>query len=943
MRRTILLSLLIAVSLLLAGPASGQKVNVGEHVAVDMGTSHPYSSSGSLEPVLTTTEQIVHPDATYVAVHFAKMDLAAGDFVIVRSPDFAQQWMYRGQGRHGLGATPDGFFATHIKGDTAIVELWTSGWETAYGYAIDKYGRGFSNTEIADFWAQGLGERMNLPYPVDLARSICTVNDTVEAKCMLGLEPEIYERGRTVARLLQNGAAHCTGWLVGCEGHVMTNEHCIGSQGQLNNIDFEFMAEGPDCATNCQSPLSCSGTTEASGGTLIQVNAPLDYALVLPDTSTANNTDLNAAYGFLQLRESGAVQDERIYIWQHPAGWGKQIAYESSYPGDTNGFPTANLGEPACSGGPPDVGYWADTQGGSSGSPVLAYSDNRVVALHHCRGSAACASGNPGSDDRNRGVPIEDVIADLGANLPNCATCEPPATPGGVNAIAAGADTIDLTWTAPLGDPLSYNVYRAPGTCADPGTFTEIASDVQTTSFTDSTASDDMNWAYYIATFNASEGCESDPTPCVEIGSFTVGVTPSSQSVCVPDDAVFTVDVTDVASFGGSVTLSTSGEPLGASFSANPVVPTASSTLTFDTVVESGIAGTYAIDVTGTAGLLTRGVGIELSVFENTPGVATQTAPADGAVDVAIAPTLSWDAVTEADVYEVQWSTDPAFGSFDNAEVSGTSAQIAGLDIDTTYYWRVRAENPCGDGTFSATRSFTTLDLNILLVDDDDNDPDVRATYTALLDGLGLPYTIQDTNDSDDNEPDSATLAQYTAVIWFSGDSFGTPQGTGPAGPGDAAETALAGWLDNGGCLFISSQDYHYDNGLTTLMTDYLGVASVTDDENQTQATGGGPFAGLGPYKLTYPFSNYSDNMTASADGVVLFEGNDGPIATGQAGQTGFAAAYLAYPLESVDTAGQEEIINAFLTWCSQAQPTMIFTDSFESGDWNNWSSAVVD
>ena len=54
-----------------------------------------------------------------------------------------------------------------------------------------------------------------------------------------------------MARLLLNGSARCTGWLIGNAGHAMTNEHCISSQSDLNNIDFEFMAEGDTCQTNC--------------------------------------------------------------------------------------------------------------------------------------------------------------------------------------------------------------------------------------------------------------------------------------------------------------------------------------------------------------------------------------------------------------------------------------------------------------------------------------------------------------------------------------------------------------------------------------------------------------------------------------------------------------------------------------------------------------------
>src|SRR4051812_18253873 len=69
----------------------------------------------------------------------------------------------------------------------------------------------------------------------------------------------------------------------------------------------------------------------------------------------------------------------------------------------------------------------------------------------------------------------------------------------------------------------------------------------------------------------------------------------------------------------------------------------------------------------------------------------------------------------------------------------------------------------------------------ILLVDDDTNDPDVRAYYTAALDGLGVAYDIWDTTTR--NEPDSAALASYATVIWFTGRN---------GYPDQEADTALA-------------------------------------------------------------------------------------------------------------------------------------------------------
>jgi hypothetical protein len=469
--------------------------------------------------MLTWVDEINFPGAIYIAPHFSRMDLADGDYVVVRSPDGSQHWIYTRFGRHDLGAAEGGFFATHIRGDAVVVELYTTGSSSSYGYSIDKYGRGYNDDEIRWFWEQGLGEEMNLARPPEEPESLCGADDTGEAKCYQASEPEIYDTSRAVARLLLNGSAWCTGWLVGNAGHVMTNEHCITDQAQLNGIDFEFMAEGADCATNCASSLACPGTIEASGGTFIQDSAPMDYALVLPDTSTAFNTDLPATYGYMKLRQSGAVLDERIYHPQHPAGWGKRIGVTSTYPADVTmgGFNYASsLTEVACStGGPPDVGYWTDTQGGSSGSPVLGYSDHKVVALHHCRGSAFCDTGNPANDDRNRGVPIDQVIADLGPLIPPGALCDSYVGPATLTAVNNGDNRVDLSWGSVAGSGITYKVMRAVGACPQPA-YEEIASGLAGTTYSDTTVSGGFTYSYVVMAVN-DETCDSDPSPCSDV------------------------------------------------------------------------------------------------------------------------------------------------------------------------------------------------------------------------------------------------------------------------------------------------------------------------------------------------------------------------------------------------------------------------------------------
>jgi len=435
---------------------------VGEEVELSLGETTPaFARQGraAVETALVSTRTIHHPGASYVAAHFSRMELAPGDSVIVRAPDYSRVWRYTGYGKgtYGLGPEAEGFWAVHIPGETVIIEFWSNGAGESFGYSIDKYARGYDAWETAE---QG----------GPATESLCQADDTDEAKCYATSEPLIYDNARAVARLLINGSLACTGWLIGSEGHVMTNNHCIGTEGAAANTDFEFMAEGVDCATSCASWFACSGTVAATSSTLVQTDAGLDYTLVLPAS------DVSATYGYLQLRPEGATLEERIYVPQHPAAWGKRIAVESSYPENPSGFcELDSLFEQGCTGPIPDVGYFLDTQGGSSGSPVLGYSDHSVVALHHCRGNAFCTSGEAG-DDPNRGVRVEMLIADLCDLLPADALsgdalilCSPtPGTAPAQNSWEVRGATPDSTAYLVVGFQTgSTNVPGCPGLSLD--------------------------------------------------------------------------------------------------------------------------------------------------------------------------------------------------------------------------------------------------------------------------------------------------------------------------------------------------------------------------------------------------------------------------------------------------------------------------------------------
>jgi len=498
MRKLLVLALTVFLTMAFAATLLS-KVQVGEEVRESFTTAHPYPGGGGL-----VYEKVYHnPNSGYISIHFSNFDLAPGDYVEISSADGNYSYLYNSKGKvvRGGKAIISEFWATHIPGSTAVVRLYSRNPKGGWGFEIDKWVRGYE-PEVIDAMLTNIeletkptetsipGETLSSP------EAICSSDDMEWAKCYDGTT--MYDKARAVARLLMNGSSACTGWLIGSEGHLMTNNHCIGSQSTADNTDYEFMAEG-SCTTNCASWLACPGIVEATSGTLVQTDSALDYTLVLLPTN------LTGIYGYLQVRDTLPTIGERMYIPQHASAWGKQLAVTSDVDGgycvvySTNRTP--------CSGGPGDIGYYCDTAGGSSGSPVLAYDDHLVISLHHC---ATCP---------NRGLPIPAILADLGSNVPNDAiggtVVTPPAAPTGLSANAPACDRIDLAWTDNADNESGFKIERS----LNGSTFNEIDTvGVNATGYSDTTVSENTLYYYRVRAYNSAgnsayTNVASDTTP----------------------------------------------------------------------------------------------------------------------------------------------------------------------------------------------------------------------------------------------------------------------------------------------------------------------------------------------------------------------------------------------------------------------------------------------
>lgn len=439
---------------------------------------------------------------------------------------------------------------------------------------------------------------------------------------------------------------------------------------------------------------------------------------------------------------------------------------------------------------------------------------------------------------------------------------------------------------------------------------------------------------------------------CRHEPDFVLDAVPDHRSICAPGDAAYNLAVDRVLGYQDPVTLGASGAPAGATvtFSPNPVTPPSASVLTIGDTAAAPV-GHYDLALNGLATTRTHTVTVGLDLFDAAPALAQPFYPLDGALYVDVSPTFRWQPPAQGKDYALQVATDAGFANlvytatitdvspFGGEPVAHSTLYNVALQPLTTYYWRLRSDNLCGSGAWTPAYTFTTRDVPpMLLVDDDDDRPDILPYYTAVLDALGAGYDLWDTGGTDAFEPFGGRLALYDTVVWFTGAAYGRVELPWPgggdvsggfAGPGPEGEAALAGFLDGGGCLFLSSQNYLDDHGKTDFMLDYLGVdsSSLHGTDYITVTGQGSLYGGLGPYPLDYPFGIQSDWILPDATAQLAFIGDD-PFSS-QQWEAGvlklggvYTTTYLGFPLEAIaDTAARTQVLEAFLSRCHALEP----------------------
>ena len=294
---------------------------------------------------------LTQPAANFISLHFSAFNLPEGDYVTLADSSGAVMYTYY-NGDVIFEADGSGW-ADLVFSDTIILTLHNNSGvsyieHSEYGVTADQY-----------YYMDG-----------QILESIVGADDKQDAICYQGSDPTEYTNSQAVALLYNFDEGFvCTTWRVGPDGYMLTNEHCLTSAAQMSYTRLYF----PWQKTTCGGDTWFADTVIYPANlTYIKDSATYDYALYLVgDTSSIDS------YGYLWLDVRVPVSHEQIYLPQHPAGRDKELAIADS----ENGSGLCWIDYPSYM--DTRTGYTCDTEGGSSGSPVIASDSHKVIALHN--------------------------------------------------------------------------------------------------------------------------------------------------------------------------------------------------------------------------------------------------------------------------------------------------------------------------------------------------------------------------------------------------------------------------------------------------------------------------------------------------------------------------------------------------------------------------------
>jgi len=197
----------------------------------------------------------------------------------------------------------------------------------------------------------------------------------------------------------------------------------------------------------------------------------------------------------------------------------------------------------------------------------------------------------------------------------------------------------------------------------------------------------------------------------IQASEFIMNFSALTASVCSPNNAVYNFTYNTYNGFNEATTFSYTGNPTGTTVTFNPSSATIDGIAVQMTV--SGITdtnlGNSQIAVTGTSASVTKTTSVSLNIYTANLVAPVLNTPTNNGVGVLKPYTLNWNSDINATNYDVEIASDNTFTTIvESGTVNINTFTPQTLNINTKYYWRVRANNVCLQGAYSTIFNFTT-------------------------------------------------------------------------------------------------------------------------------------------------------------------------------------------------------------------------------------------
>jgi hypothetical protein len=196
---------------------------------------------------------------------------------------------------------------------------------------------------------------------------------------------------------------------------------------------------------------------------------------------------------------------------------------------------------------------------------------------------------------------------------------------------------------------------------------------------------------------------------------FTASSHEGIKEACAADgSATIDIDLGFNNGFTDTIDFTVASVPGGTTGSISPSSLSAEGTvvLTVDGI-GSLAPGDYDVKVTATGSSETTNVYLILRILDTNVAAIDLVYPADEAIDIPIALTFEWEGGDSTiDNYDFELARDDTFTNVEFSEnVTVPEVFIGGITEGAEYFWRVRANNICAEGTFSDVWSFTVAGI----------------------------------------------------------------------------------------------------------------------------------------------------------------------------------------------------------------------------------------